>query len=134
MNKQLIRITIPVNFLLSALVLVLHRPLIGLFTENEMIIALSVGVFIVDIFVEQARAISQVYEYALRATGDVLFFVIILTISCFVCSIGLAYFLAIPCGLGLVGCWIGLAVDEGIRTAASYLRWRSGKWKNLKGV
>lgn len=132
MNRQLTNITIPVNFMLSAIVVLLHRPLMHIFTSNEAIISLAIGVFAVDILVEQARAVSQVYEYALRATGDVLFFMIILTISCFVCSIGLAYFLSITCKLGLVGCWLGLAADEGIRAIASYLRWKSGRWKSLK--
>lgn len=129
MNKQLTHITVIVNLLASLTVLVLHRPLLSLFTENEKIIALSVGIFAVDIIIEQARAVSHVYEYALRATGDVIFFMIVLTASCWIFSIGLAYFLAIECNMGLIGCWIGLAADESVRGIVSYMRWRGGKWR-----
>lgn len=131
MNIQLSRITRIVNLLISLFVLFLHRPLVKLFTDNETIIMLSAGVFAIDIITEQARAVSQVYEYALRAAGDVLFSMIILIMSCWVCSIGLAYILAIKCHMGLIGCWIGLATDESIRGIVTYFRWKSGKWNKL---
>ena len=129
MNRHLTHLTVLVNLCASLSVLILHRPLVGIFTDNEMIIALSVSIFAIDIITEQARAISHVYEYALRATGDVIFFMVVLTASCWVFSIGLAYFLAIPCKMGLIGCYIGLAADESVRGIVSYLRWHGGKWK-----
>ena len=129
MNRQLVKLTCTVNLVVSLSVVVLRRQLLGLFTDDGLIISLSLGVFAIDIITEQARAISQVYEYALRAAGDILFSTIILIISCWVCSIGLAYFLAIECGMGVSGLWIGLAVDETVRAIVTYLRWKSGKWK-----
>lgn len=129
MNRQLTKITLIVNTTVSLVVLVLYRQLVGLFTDNDMIIRLSVAIFTVDIIVEQARAISHIYEYALRATGDVMFFMVAMTASCFIFSIGLSYVLAIQFNMGLVGCWIGLAADESIRAMVSYFRWRGEKWK-----
>ncbi len=129
MNRQLIKLTTVINLTISLLVLALRRPLLSLFTEDEWTVNIALGVFAVDIIVEQARAVSHVYEYALRAVGDVMFSMIILIISCWVFSIGLAYILAIHCGLGLVGCYIGLAVDESVRAIVTYFRWKSGRWK-----
>jgi len=83
---------------------------------------------LVDILTEQARAVSHVYEYALRATGDVTPTMIVTLISCWVFSVGLAYVLSIVCKMGLIGCWIGLAIDEWIRAAYTYYRWKAGKW------
>ena len=129
MNMQLTRLTRIANLIISLTVIALRRQLLGLFTGSEAIIAISLGIFAADIVTEQARAISHVYEYALRAAGDVFFSMIILIISCWTFSIGLAYILAIKCGLGLIGCWIGLAVDESVRAAVTYIRWKCGKWK-----
>ena len=129
MNKQLIRLTCVVNLAISLLVLIFRRPLMSIFTDDPWAMKVALSVFAVDILVEQARAISQIYEYALRATGDVLFSMIFIVSSCWLFSIGLSYFLAIKCGLGLVGCFIGLAVDEWTRTIVTYFRWKSGKWK-----
>jgi len=45
-------------------------------------------------------------------------------------AVGLSYVIGIPLGYGLVGMWIGFAIDENIRGVILLLRWRSGKWRN----
>ncbi len=132
MNAQLIKITTVVNLTISLLVLIFRKYLLMIFTDDPWAVDVALGVFLVDILVEQARAISQIYEYALRATGDVLYSMVFIVSSCWLFSIGLSYVLAIHCGLGLVGCFIGLAVDEWVRSIVTYFRWKSGKWKHPK--
>ncbi len=130
MNKQLIKMTTVVNLTISLLVLIFRKPLLSIFTDDPWVINIALGIFAVDMIVEQARAISQIYEYALRATGDVLYSMVFIVSSCWLFSIGLSYVLAIHCGLGLIGCFIGLAVDEWVRAVVTYFRWKSGKWKH----
>jgi len=132
MNRQLSKITCAVNLALSLIVILLYKSLMGIFTDNTQIITMSLAIFTVDIVTEQARAVSQVYEYALRAVGDVFVPMIILICSCWTFSIGLAYFLSIKCDMGLVGLWIGLSIDESIRAIVTYIRWKRGKWKYTK--
>lgn len=129
MNKNLLRLTIPVNLAVSLTALIFARPLVGLFTKDENTLTLAILVFAVDIVAEQARAVSQVYEYALRGVGDVWFSLICTTISCWVVSIGLAYLLSITFGLGLVGCFIAISMDEVVRATVTVIRWKRGKWK-----
>jgi len=128
LNRAVVKVTIAVNLLISVGIVLLRVPLLSLFTDNAWIIQVSLGVFLVDIITEQARAVSQIYEYALRAAGDVTFTLKILLVSCWVFSVGLAYVLSIPMGWGLIGCWIGLALDETVRAVCTVYRWRSGKW------
>ena len=109
--------------------LIFRKYLLMIFTDDPWAVDVALWVFLVDILVEQARSISQIYEYALRATGDVMFSMVFIVSSCWIFSIGLSYVLAIRCGLGLVGCFIGLAIDEWVRTIVTYFRWKSGKWK-----
>ena len=45
-------------------------------------------------------------------------------------AVGLSYVIGIPLGYGLVGMWIGFALDENIRGIILMRRWRSGKWRN----
>lgn len=45
-------------------------------------------------------------------------------------AVGLSYVIGIPLGYGLVGMWVGFALDENIRGVILMRRWRSGKWKN----
>ena len=124
MNRHLFRITCIVNLIVSLSIVAFRVPLVSVFTENAEIIALAAGVFAVDILTEQGRAVSHVYEYALRSVGDVWMGLVALVSSCLVFGIGLSYLLAIGVGLGLVGCWIGLAADECFRAVFMYGRWR----------
>ena len=45
-------------------------------------------------------------------------------------AVGLSYVIGIPLGYGLVGMWIGFALDENIRGIILMRRWRSGKWRD----
>ena len=125
LNKMLTHFTVPVNFLISLGIVLLRVPLLSMFTSEREIYAIALGVFLVDILVEGARAISHIYEYSLRSTGDVAPTMITTLISCWVFSVGLAYVLSIPCGLGLVGFYIGLALDEWVRAIFVFFRWKS---------
>lgn len=124
LNRMLVRFTVPANLIASLGILVLRVPLLKLFTDNTMIMEMAVGIFLVDIIAEQARAFSHVYEYSLRSTGDVTLTMIVTLISGWVFGVGFAYYLSIPAGLGLIGCYIGLAIDESIRGIFTYFRWK----------
>ena len=47
-----------------------------------------------------------------------------------VLSIIVSAVIGIPLGYGLVGMWIGFALDENIRGIILMRRWRSGKWRD----
>ena len=126
---MLVCLTIPVNLVISLTILLLRKPLLSMFTDSEEIFAIALGVLIVDIFVEQARAISHVYEYSLRSTKYVLPTMIVTLISAWVLSVGAAYWLSLPLSLGLVGFYIGLACDEWVRAIFTFNRW---KWRIQK--
>lgn len=124
LNKMLAHCTVPVNFLISLSIILLRVPLLKMFTDETRIFTIALGVFLMDILVEQARAISHIYEYSLRSTGDVTPTMITTFISCWVFSVGLAYVLSIPCGMGLIGFYIGLACDEWVRAIFTFFRWK----------
>jgi len=128
LNNAVVKFTIPANLMVSLIIIILREPILSMFTDNQLIIDMALGILLVDLIVEQARAVSHVYEYALRAAGDVTKTMIVTLISGWVFSVGLAYVLSIPCGMGLIGCWIGLAIDESIRAIFTYFRWQRGKW------
>ena len=128
LNNAVVKFTIPANLLVSLLIILLREPILSLFTDNQLISDMALGILLVDLIVEQARAVSHVYEYALRAAGDVTKTMIVTLVSGWVFSVGLAYVLSIPCGMGLIGCWIGLAIDESIRAIFTFIRWQKGKW------
>ena len=65
----------------------------------------------------------------LRATGDVVYPFVVGVIFQWGVAVGVSYVIGIPLGFGLVGMWIGFALDENIRGVILMRRWRSGKWR-----
>lgn len=130
--KQNLTLAISFNVFLSVLAFVFHRPLISLFTKDEKTLQLAGSIMLIDIILEIGRAINNVTENSLNANGDVKTTLIFSIITCWLFGVLLAYLLCITAGLGLVGLWIGFAVQELAKGTAYLIRWKSGKWKNLK--
>jgi putative MATE family efflux protein len=132
LNQQVLKLSVTLNLILSTVVFMLHKPLIGLFTNNPDIIAMSGIILFIDIFVEVGRAFNHVEDNSLRGAGDVMFPMVIASISCWMISILFSYILGIRFGLGLAGCWIAFMMDEIFRGLLFFRRFRSGKWKTMK--
>jgi len=132
LNRSAARIAVLLNFMLSIVIFIFHKPIMGLFTQNEEIIALSMGIFFIDIFVEIGRALNHIEENSLRGAGDVVFPMVISIVSCWLVSILLSYLLGIKLGFGLYGCWIAFMMDELFRGLIFYRRFGSKKWMKAK--
>ena len=128
LNLQNLKITIAMNVTLSTIIYIFAEPLLSCFTSDPEIIAMGKTLMFIDIFLEIGRGFNHIEEFSLKGAGDVLYPMIISMISCWVMSILFSYILAIPCGLGLAGCWIAFAMDETFRGTAYFLRWRTKKW------
>ena len=103
--------------------------LLSAFTNNQEIIQMGVWVLVVDVFLEIGRTANIFASSTLRATGDTVYPFIVGVIFQWSVAVGLSYFIGIPLGYGLVGMWIGFALDESIRGIILMRRWHSGKWK-----
>lgn len=102
---------------------------LGLFSRDAGIVALGSLLLWVDVLVQPAKAANIAITFSLRAAGDSRFPAIVG--STFMWSIGLgsALGLAFGAGYGVVGIWLGMAVDEWSRALANGWRWKSGAWK-----
>ncbi len=114
----------------SALLALSGRSILGAFTDNPEIITMGVWVLIVDWFLEIGRTANIFAVGTLRATGDAIYPVVIAIIFNWSIAVGLSYVIGIPLGYGLVGMWVGFALDENIRGIILMRRWRSGKWRD----
>ena len=106
------------------------RSILSAFTDNADIIAMGVWVLVVDIFLEVGRTANIFAGSTLRATGDIVYPFVVGVIFQWTVAVGLSYVIGIPLGYGLVGMWIGFALDENIRGVILVRRWRSGKWRS----
>lgn len=112
----------------SAILAVTGRPIIGLFTSNAEIIQMGVWVFVIDWFLEIGRVRNIFACGTLRSTGDAIYPVIVGVIFQWSVAVGVSYLLGIPLGYGLIGMWIGFALDENLRGIILMRRWHSLRW------
>ena len=113
----------------SILLALTGKSILQAFTDNQEIITMGVWVLVVDIFLEVGRTSNIFAGSTLRATGDVVYPFVVGVIFQWAVAVGVSYIIGIPLGYGLVGMWIGFALDENIRGVILVRRWRSGKWK-----
>jgi len=117
--------TIVPSLTLALLVGVIGR----LFTDNPSILAMMTGIAIADVFLEIGRVMNVVVNRAIKASGDARYPLISIIIIQWVIILPLALLFGDVFALGLVGIWIALAIDEMIRGANLYIRWKSKRWQ-----
>lgn len=133
-NWHVLKLFTPVTMGISILLAVFARPLFGLFSGDPQVIALGQQVMWIDVLLELGRCFNIVLVRNLQAVGDVQFPVLVGICSQWVIGVGVAYFLGVYCGLGLVGIWLAFMLDENLRAIIFMIRWKKGSWRSLKTV
>lgn len=113
---------------------VFHRPLLGLLTQDESIVAAAAPLFALGVVVEMGRAVNIVAGGALRSSGDAKFTALAGGSLMWCLGVGGAYLFGGALGLGLTGVWMAMAVDESVRGVVNYRRWRSGHWRTTSAL
>ena len=129
LGNYFFRISMIVTLTGSAILALSGESILNAFTDNQEIITMGCWVLFIDWFLEIGRTSNIFAVGTLRATGDAVYPVIIGIIFQWSIAVGLSYIIGIPLGYGLVGMWVGFALDENIRGVILLRRWRSGKWK-----
>ncbi|MBN2796161.1 MAG: MATE family efflux transporter [Clostridia bacterium] len=117
---------------LSVVLFFLGSKLIGLYTVDPDILKLGAVVLMVDAILEPGRTFNLVIISGLRGSGDVVFPVVIGIMFMWGFGVLTGYMLATHFNLGLVGFWIGMALDEWLRGFVMYGRWHSRKWETKR--
>jgi putative MATE family efflux protein len=118
-----------ITVMVDVVVILLRKPLIGLFTENDDVLRLASQLIVLGFVLETGRSFNLVFVNALRATGDAVFTVYMGFFSMAVLSLSLGYLLVFQLGMGVAGVWIAVAVDEWTRGIVFWFRWRSRAWE-----
>lgn len=113
----------------SILLALTGHSILSTLTDNQSIIAMGVWILFIDVFLEIGRTSNIFAGSTLRATGDTIYPFVVGVIFQWSVAVGLSYVIGIPLGYGLVGMWVGFALDENIRGVILMRRWWSGKWK-----
>jgi putative MATE family efflux protein len=118
-----------ITLLMVGVVILLRKPLLGIFTDDQEIIRIAASVLVLSLVLETGRTLNIVLINSLRASGDARFPVYMGVLSMVMMSLPLGYFLVFELGLGLAGIWLAIAADEWTRGIIMFFRWRSRAWE-----
>ncbi len=128
-TKKLMRAGRALVGVISLVVLLVHRPLLGLFNLSPEATELASNLlFIFLITAPLFWPQSFILPSALRGAGDARFPMVVSLASMWIMRIGMAYLLAYGYGLGAMGVWIAMITDWVVRGICFYIRWHRKRW------
>lgn len=107
-------------------------PLLGLFTSDHQVLELTRPLLQLALVLELGRAANVVVGGALRSSGDARFASLVGASMMWFLAVPLSYLLGATFGLGVVGVWMAMTVDECLRGLINYWRWQTGAWQRFR--
>lgn len=128
LGKYVMKIAVIVTFSLSVVTALFGHYIMSYLTQNATIVALGTAVLWIDVVLEIGRPVNIFAVNALQSVGDVNYPFYVGVIFMWTIAVGLAYFVGITWGFGLLGIWWMFALDENVRGVVFMHRWYSKKW------
>ncbi len=104
----------------------------SLFFEEEHIIAIGVNIMLVIILVVVFQIAQVVYMGCLRGAGDTFYTAVASTVSVTFIRTAGSYIGGYTLGLGIIGIWMGVLADQVSRFLFASVRFKQGKWTQIK--
>lgn len=124
---RIARIITSAAFIVFLVITIFRGFFLSFFTADAEIISLSSWLLLIALFMEPIRSINILGGIALKTVGDGKFSVILgLT---FMWGLLPLIILASWLGLGIIGVWCCLLLDETVRAIINAWRWKSGRWR-----
>ncbi len=116
-------------FVMGLIVLPLFRPLVSLFHPPEQIVHTIFIIVLINAFAQiPLWSISFITPSALRAAGDSKFTSVVSMLSMWLFRVVLGYVLGIMLHWGIIGVWLAMDCEWGVRGTVFLLRYRGKKW------
>lgn len=125
------RISLIFSSMLIFVFLVFGSQIIGCFTSVPYIINKGVQLLYIMAMTVAIQSAQFVYANGLRGAGDTKFSAFVSMICIGIVRPGFAYLMCYPLGFGLVGAWSSYFLDQVLRAALYYTRFKAGKWKKI---
>ena len=121
-----------VSTAISIFMFIFSYQVLGIFTDNQAILELGRQILFVEIFLEMGRAFNIVLVRALQTSGDIMFPTTTAIIFCWAVAVLGSYFFGYVLGMGLIGVWIAMTLDEIFRAIIFCIRFKKGKWREIE--
>lgn len=121
-----------ISVIMAVVYLIFGRRFFGLFFDESYIVDMGVSIMHMMVLIVLFQ-ISQVINMGcLRGAGDVLYTTITSTVSVTIIRPLVSYIMCYILGLGIIGIWIGILLDQISRFTLTTIRFRNDKWTKIK--
>lgn len=127
--KQALMISLAGAIGLSLIIYFVSETIFSLFTNNPLIIQLGSLLLLINGFAQCGSAINIVVGNALRGAGDARYTAYMSIFITWMVGLPTAYFLGIYWEYHLIGIWLAMVLDEWMRAAMNWTRWRQRLWQ-----
>lgn len=118
----------------SIIMFIFAEPLVNLYSPTKEILSLAILVVRIIVITQPVLTLIFILAGALRGAGDTLWVMIITIIGNWFARVAIGITLGYFLGIGLIGFYIAMAIDMLIRVSMMIIRFRSGKWQNIKVI
>lgn len=122
------RFSITFSFCFSVGCFILRRQIVGMFSANPLVIALGEDMMLAVVAVTLAQGYQAIYAGCLRGAGDTKYVAYISLVSLAILRPIFSWALCYPLGLGILGAWISMLLDQSGRLYLLQRRFSSDKW------
>lgn len=117
---------------MAILIFIFAPQLAGLYNKDPAVIASAALALRVIALIQPFQSSQFVLAGALRGAGDTVWTMIATFIGVMVVRVSFAILFVNVLQWGIGGAWLAVLIDQFIRWVIIYLRFRSGKWQNIK--
>lgn len=121
-----------ISVILCTIYLLSSRWMMELFFKEKEIVEIGVSVMYVAIAAVLFQVRQCIYTGSLRGAGDTRYTAFTMAFSVTIMRTLISYLCCYTLGLGLVGVWLGILGDQITRFLFGSIRFKQGKWVNIK--
>ncbi len=101
----------------------------SLYSNDSRVVAEAGGILKLMAFIQPFQCSQLILSGGLRGAGDTVWTLISTFVGILVVRLILAYYFVMILGMGLIGAWLAVLIDQFIRWILISLRFRTNKWK-----
>ena len=129
--KECSRIGAFIAFVMGIVFFFFGGTIAGLYTKNQEVIKQSGTILKLVAFIQPFQCTQLVLAGGLRGAGDTVWTLISTFIGILLIRVVLAFYFVKVLGLGLIGAWSAIFIDQFLRWIMISLRFRTSKWKYI---
>lgn len=130
--RATLRIGIALTIVIAAFYFGTGKLLYSLYTDDATVLSLCMSLLPLSVATVFFQVPQVIYGGCLRGAGDARYMALVSMINLAIVRPAMSWVLCYPMGLGLLGAWIGLFIDQIMRMLFATFRMRGDKWMSHK--